>query len=210
MSALTKILRLRLRMTMRAGREARNADFILIARRAIPSPLNPLNLLNPLNPFSKTTPLSSVAYGATRWPGFKVFALCAGSAHILARLRSVADFCLRKGAKNCGGDATFPLSVSEHNPSTQPAAVRRPQPAPSGAPPFSRTAALAATITLSPLGLSPPERSELNLSPQAATTFGAIGPVNLFLLNPSRCAAPSISLIHNQRRMVELLSSASI
>ena len=28
----------------------RNADYILIARRAIPSPLNPLNLLNPLNP----------------------------------------------------------------------------------------------------------------------------------------------------------------
>ena len=28
----------------------RNADFILIARRAIPPPLNPLNLLNPLNP----------------------------------------------------------------------------------------------------------------------------------------------------------------
>ena len=27
------------------------------------------------------TPLSSVAYGATRWPGFKVFALCAGYAH---------------------------------------------------------------------------------------------------------------------------------
>jgi len=36
--------------------------------------------------------------GATRWPGFKVFALCAGYAHILARLRSVADFCLWKGA----------------------------------------------------------------------------------------------------------------
>ena len=31
---------------------------------------------------------------------------------------------------------TFPLSESEYNPSTQPAAVRRPQPAPSGAPPF--------------------------------------------------------------------------
>ncbi len=68
---------------------------------------------------------------------------------------------------------TFPLSESEYNPSTQPA--------PSGAPSFSRTAALAATITLSPLGLLPPERSELNLPPQAATTFGAIGPVNLFL-----------------------------
>ena len=51
MSALTKILRLRLRMTMRAGRKSRNADFIFIAvkRRYLP-PLNPLNLLNPLNP----------------------------------------------------------------------------------------------------------------------------------------------------------------
>ena len=37
--------------------------------------------------------------GATRWPGFKVFALCAGYAHILARLRSpLQDFCLWKGA----------------------------------------------------------------------------------------------------------------
>ena len=44
------------------------------------------------------TPLSSVACGDTCWPGFKVFALCAGYAHILARLRSVADFCLWKGA----------------------------------------------------------------------------------------------------------------
>ena len=47
--------------------ESRNAVFILIARRAIPSPLNLLNLLNPLNLFS-TTPLSSVAYGATPLP----------------------------------------------------------------------------------------------------------------------------------------------
>ena len=30
--------------------KSRNAVFILIARKAIPSPLNPLNLLNPLNP----------------------------------------------------------------------------------------------------------------------------------------------------------------
>ena len=37
-------------MTMRTGRQSRNADFILIARRAIPHPLNPVNLLNPLNP----------------------------------------------------------------------------------------------------------------------------------------------------------------
>ena len=59
--------------------------------------------------FSKDlTLLSPVAYGATRWPGFKVFALCAGYAHILARLRSVADFCLRKGAKNCRAADTFP------------------------------------------------------------------------------------------------------
>ena len=34
----------------RHKRKSRNADFILIARRAIPSPLNLLNLLNPLNP----------------------------------------------------------------------------------------------------------------------------------------------------------------
>ena len=35
----------------------------------------------------------------SRWPGIKVFALCAGYAHILARLRSpLQDFCLRKGA----------------------------------------------------------------------------------------------------------------
>ena len=32
------------------------------------------------------------------------------------------------------GDTFLHLSVSEHNPSTQPAADRRPQPAPSGAP----------------------------------------------------------------------------
>ena len=56
----------------------RNAVFILIARRAVPSPLNPLNLLNPLNPH---------AAGVSR-----------------------------------SGD-TFPMSVSEHNPSTQPAAA---------------------------------------------------------------------------------------
>ena len=115
----------------RHKRKSRNAVFILIARRAIPHPLNPLNLLNPLNPFSKPTPLSSVAYGDTRWPGFKVFALCAGYAHILARLRSpLQDFCLWKEAKYCGEAATFPLSVSEYNPSIQPAAVRRSQPAP--------------------------------------------------------------------------------
>ena len=36
-------------MTARGG-QARNADFISIARRAIHPPLNPLNLLNPLNP----------------------------------------------------------------------------------------------------------------------------------------------------------------
>ena len=33
--------------------KSRNAVFILIARRAIPSPLNPLNLLNPLNPHAR-------------------------------------------------------------------------------------------------------------------------------------------------------------
>ena len=37
--------------------------------------------------------------GATRWPGFKVFVLCAGYAHIIARLRNpLQDFCLWKGA----------------------------------------------------------------------------------------------------------------
>ena len=37
--------------------------------------------------------------GATCWPGFKVFALCAGYAHILARLRNpLQDFCLWKEA----------------------------------------------------------------------------------------------------------------
>ena len=36
---------------------------------------------------------------ATCWPGFKVFALCAGYAHTRARLRiPLQDFCLRKGA----------------------------------------------------------------------------------------------------------------
>ena len=44
---------------------------------------------------------------------------------------------LRKGAKYCGGAATFPPSESEHNLSTQPAAVRQLQPAPSGAPLFN-------------------------------------------------------------------------
>ena len=59
-------------------------------------------------------PLSSGACGTTRWPGFKVFALCAGYAHILARLRSpLQDFCLRKGAINCGKAATFPFEPSE-------------------------------------------------------------------------------------------------
>jgi len=62
--------------------------------------------------------------GATRWPGFKVFALCAGYAHTRARLRNpLQDFCLGKGAINCGGAATFPLSGSEHNLSLQPAAA---------------------------------------------------------------------------------------
>ena len=38
-------------MTMRAGRQYRNADFIFIAvKRQYLPPLNPLNLLNPLNP----------------------------------------------------------------------------------------------------------------------------------------------------------------
>ncbi len=55
-------------------------------------------------------PLSSVAYGDTRWPGFKVFALCAGYAHILARLRSVAGFCLWKGLKSAAIAATTTLS----------------------------------------------------------------------------------------------------
>ena len=56
-------------------------------------------LRNTENLRKELTPLSSVACGATRWPGFKVFALCAGYAHILARLRSpLQDFCLRKGA----------------------------------------------------------------------------------------------------------------
>ena len=57
------------------------------------------------------TPLSSVACGATSF--------------------------LWKEAINCGKAATFPLSASEHNPSTQSAAVRRPQPAPSGVPLFN-------------------------------------------------------------------------
>ena len=52
--------------------------------------------------------------GATRWPGFKVFALCAGYAHILARLRSpLQDFCLWKGAKNCRKAATTTLGLCE-------------------------------------------------------------------------------------------------
>ena len=59
-------------------------------------------LRNTENSLVELTPLSSVACGATRWPGFKVFALCAGYAHILARLRSpLQDFCLGKGAKIC-------------------------------------------------------------------------------------------------------------
>ena len=33
------------------GKEKRNAGYILIARKAIPPPLNPLNPLNLLNPF---------------------------------------------------------------------------------------------------------------------------------------------------------------
>ena len=44
------------RMTMRTGRQSRNADFILIARRAIPHPLNPVNLLNLLNPLNPLNP----------------------------------------------------------------------------------------------------------------------------------------------------------
>ena len=63
-------------------------------------------LRNTENLSKELTPLSSVACGATSF--------------------------LWKEAINCGKAATFPLSASEHNPSTQPAAVRRPQPAPSG------------------------------------------------------------------------------
>ena len=49
--------------------------------------------------WKELTPLSSVAYSATCWPGFKVFALCAGYAHTRARLRNpLQDFCLRKEA----------------------------------------------------------------------------------------------------------------
>jgi hypothetical protein len=60
---------------------------------------NPLNLLNPSREAAPRTLLSSVAYGATCWPGFKVFALCAGYAHIIARLRNpLQDFCLWKEA----------------------------------------------------------------------------------------------------------------
>ena len=56
-------------------------------------------LRNTGNLRKELTPLSSVACGATRWPGFKVFALCAGYAHTRARLRSpLQDFCLWKGA----------------------------------------------------------------------------------------------------------------
>ena len=42
----------------RAGRQAHNADFIFIVRRAIPSPLNPLNPLNLLNPGPKGAPVT--------------------------------------------------------------------------------------------------------------------------------------------------------
>ena len=63
----TKILRLQLSiLTMRAGRQFRNADFILIARRAIPSPLNPLNLLNPLNPHAPKGDTTLGAAGAVK------------------------------------------------------------------------------------------------------------------------------------------------
>ena len=76
-------------MTMRAGRQYRNAGSFLRKELGEALRIGPKDL----------TPLSSVAYGATRWPGFKVFALCAGYAHILARLRSpLQDFCLRKRA----------------------------------------------------------------------------------------------------------------
>ena len=48
LTAHTKILRLRVRMTMGSGRLSRNADFILIAaKRRYHHPLNPLNPLNP-------------------------------------------------------------------------------------------------------------------------------------------------------------------
>ena len=56
-------------------------------------------LRNTENSLVEMTHLFSGAFSATRWPGFKVFALCAGYAHILARLRNpLQDFCLRKGA----------------------------------------------------------------------------------------------------------------
>jgi hypothetical protein len=56
-------------------------------------------LRNTENLRKELTLLSSVACGATCWPGIKVFALCAGYAHIIARLRSpLQDFCLRKEA----------------------------------------------------------------------------------------------------------------
>ena len=63
-----------------------------------PSPVRscPIGLRIGLRIKKELMPLSSGACGTTRWPGFKVFALCAGYAHTRARLRSVADFCLGK------------------------------------------------------------------------------------------------------------------
>ena len=51
-------------MTVREGRQSRNAGSFL--RKELPDRAEEHR--------KELTPLSSVAYGATRWPGFKVFA----------------------------------------------------------------------------------------------------------------------------------------
>jgi hypothetical protein len=74
---------------------AHKRAFLLLAR---PEWSCPIGLrIGPKNIRKELTPLSSVASGATPFLG--------------------------KGAINCGGAATFPLSGSEHNLSIQPAAA---------------------------------------------------------------------------------------
>ena len=61
-------------------------------------------------------------------------------------------------------------------PSTQPAVVRRPQPAPSGAPPFSRTAAEPPPQPTGPKGPSPFGGWRHHLSPASGGTIKRRGP----------------------------------
>ena len=88
----------------------------LIARRAIPHPLNLLNLLNPLNPSRRAAPMG--VHFQRAQPDCLVF-------HFAKR---------NSKTHRPPGRYHLPRPKGPSPHSTQPAAVRRPQPAPIGAP----------------------------------------------------------------------------